>query len=117
MRFRLPSHCVYWSRKGQDTFGKPTFNEAVELPCRWEASMHETVNSKGEEVLAGHRVFLETEVEVKGMLMRGRLGDLPSGFPENLWESNLHQDLREIINIQHHPNLKGTQTLYVASCL
>jgi hypothetical protein len=109
MRLRLPGTAVYWPPSGADVYGQNTLGSPIQLPCRWEKKITETIDSTGTIVLSGSTVYLASEVLVGGRLFEGLLKTVQaSGFVIT------DRRVREIINVGVVPNLKGTQTLTTA---
>jgi hypothetical protein len=111
VRWRLNQTCLYWAPNGADNFGKPAYTAVVQLICRIESMVSETIDAQGNIVLSSATAYLATPVVTGGAMMAGQMQDLGSGFP-----ANPKDDLRvhEILSIGSVPSLKNTQTLYTA---
>jgi len=67
---------VYWGNPQNDGQGGFTFDDPVEIDCRWE-DMHQVVtDAKGTEITSRALVFLTQDVDEEGMLYLGTLADL-----------------------------------------
>ena len=112
LRLRLNQTAVYWQLIGNDDFGRPKFAAPVQLPCRWEDYLSETINSQGDKVLSSATIYLASPVAVGGVLMQGLLITAQaSGFPPNIKDSPLTHEILSVLTI---PALKGSQTLTTA---
>lgn len=89
--------CVYWALKSNesggvayDENGRPQYTVAVELDCRWEDVLKEFVDSEGTKQMSQSVVYVESDVQVGGMLFNGELTNLavltdPRAI-DNVWE-------------------------------
>jgi hypothetical protein len=111
MRLSKPHTAVYWAPVGVDRYGKTTFDDPVEISCRWNDAWTQAINPDGTWVWSRATIFTETELLNTGMLMFGTLDDLGSDFPEDVKQD---QRVVEIFNVSATDNLKGTQTIYQA---
>ena len=105
----LKQTAVYWAPSGIDDFGRPTWDDPVELDCRWEDVAEEFIDAAGERQLSAAKVFVESDVEVHGVLMLGELTDLESGA-----DPLEHEDAWEILKFAKIPNLRATEYLRTA---
>jgi hypothetical protein len=96
--------CVYWGLQSNesggmayDDYGQPLYTDPVELKCRWEEVAKEFIDTKGTVQISRAIVYVESDVEVKGMLFHGELTDLDSGLsPRNqdgAWEIKRYDKL------------------------
>ena len=73
---------VYWGNPTGDGYGGKTFDDPVEISCRWE-DIVENINRVGarlgEEIVSMAQVYVTTDVEEQGYLFLGTLDDLDSG--------------------------------------
>ena len=70
--------CVYWGNPVNDGEGGKTFDDPVELACRWEEMVQVVTDAKGNEVTSRALVYLLQDVDEEGMLFLGTLTDLSS---------------------------------------
>lgn len=70
---------IYWGHPVADGYGGYTWDDPVEISCRWEDIM--MVEALAMEIRAELRseVFLDQDVDEQGMLLLGELEDLDSG--------------------------------------
>jgi hypothetical protein len=111
MRLRLPMQAVYWAPIKADSFGRPTQAAPVQLACRWEDQVVETIDRDGNIVYSSATVYLASPVLVGGYLFLGLLSSIGSGFGDPI-QSN--PGVHEIISLGSAPNLKASQILYQA---
>ena len=115
MRVRTPSKCVYWAPTGATATGRPSLASPVELACRWDMNVDETIDGQGNTVYSSADVILITDVLVGGYLMLGTLLDVSaSSFPTDPRQSKA---VREILSKTRNPNLKGTGMIVVTAHL
>ena len=91
--------CVYWALKSNesgglayDDYGQPQYTDPVELQCRWEDVAKEFIDPRGTRQISRSIVYVESDVDVGGMLFHGELTDLadPTAHPrdeiDGAWE-------------------------------
>ena len=66
--------CVYWGSPVEDGKGGKTFDEPIELACRWQEMMQVVSDAKGNELTSRAVVYVLQDVDEEGMLIPGRLG-------------------------------------------
>lgn len=111
MRFRLHQTAVYWAPTGMDRQGRPLLADPVEVTCRWEDAINETVAPDGTSVVATSHAWMTSAVLVGGLMMLGALADLGSGFPTNPRDD---ARVREVVTTGAVPSVNARQTLYDA---
>jgi len=79
----LNQTAVYWGNPTPDGYGGYTFDEAVEIDCRWVDTIEVITDAKGENVVSRANVQVAQDVDVDGMLFLGTLDDLDSSQEEN----------------------------------
>lgn len=102
---------VYWAPAALDRSGSPTYDDPVELTCRWDDGRVEVKLPTGDVVHASATVYVSADVEVKGMLM---LGALLSGTPSDPRDSSLVGLAHEINMFTKNPDLKAKKFLRTA---
>ena len=70
---------VYWGAPVNDGYGGFTWEEPVEIDCRWEESTKVLLTAKGEEQTSRAEVQVMQDVDENGILYLGTLADLDSG--------------------------------------
>lgn len=69
---------VYWGNPTPDGYGGNTFDDPVEVDCRWEERNDMFRDAYGQEKVAHSVVFLGQDVDVGGYLFLGDLDDIAS---------------------------------------
>ena len=104
---------VYWGSPVNDGYGGETFDDPVEISCRWE-DMHQIVtDAKGNELTSRALVFVLQDVDEEGYLYLGTLeslyddyaGDSSAGGVNN---PKIIEGAYIIKRFQKTPDLKGT---------
>lgn len=75
---QLNQKCVYWGNPVNDGYGSYTFDDPVELDCRWVNTTDVVIDAKGNEVVTRASVQLSQDVVYLGRLWLGELDDLDS---------------------------------------
>jgi len=82
---------VYWENPKPDGKGGNTYDDPVEIDCRWEEKTEVLSrlgdDRKGEELVSEAQVIVTQDVDEKGYLFLGDLDDLDSdeeGTPEKI---------------------------------
>jgi hypothetical protein len=106
---KLKQKCVYWAVNTFDEFGKITFEEPVEISCRWEDNVVLFVDSTGESRPSKAIVYLVTDTDLTGWLWKGTLVELDSDYndPREL------KDAQEIKGRGKIPSLNNENVLRV----
>jgi len=99
---------VWWKRLDPDEYGSPSYDEPVEIACRWEDKMVRFLDGKGEISLSRSVVYVDRVISVGDLL---RLGGLESGMTSD--PSSL-TGVVEIRRFENLPTLRATQSLYTA---
>lgn len=74
---------VYWGNPVNDGYGTFIFDAPIEIPCRWENITEGMQHEKGKNYVSRASVLLTQDVSLQGFLFRGKLTDLPIGYPVN----------------------------------
>jgi len=100
---------VWWRRgSSPNTFGEYTFDEPVEVDCRWDDVTEEFLNPLGELVNSRAVAYVDRVMSVGDRLRRG---DIISDEPVDPLELDT---AFEIKRFDQNPNLKATETLLTA---
>ena len=97
---------VYWEPNGVDEFGKPEWTDPVEISCRWEDKQQEFINANGETQISSSVLFVDRDLELKGVLL---LGELDSLVDED--DPKLNDGAWEILQTGKLPDFKGKKYL------
>jgi len=66
---------VYWARSSPafDAYGKPLYEDPIEIDCRWEDVNELFVDSQGEQQTSSCKIMTLVDLVVGGFLMLGSL--------------------------------------------
>ena len=113
----LKQICVYWAlgstESGGDDFddhGFPIWTDPVKIKCRWEDANEEFIAANGTKTSSKSKVYVESDVDVGGVLMLGELIDVSS----NLADVKENEGAHEIRRFDKTPNFKATEFLRMA---
>ena len=102
---------VYWGNPQNDGEGGFTFNDPIELDCRWEDIEQVILDSKGASITSRGLVFLDQDVDIDGMLYLGTLADLhldDSDDSSAIWDDPRSVEGTYFIKrFQKTPSLRG----------
>ena len=107
---------VWWPLAGinsggydYDEDGQPLYADPVQIDCRWENVNTEILLPNGTTYISKSTVYVDRDVTISGLLMRGVLADITDAANprqnEGVWEIMRFDDL---------PNLKATEFLKTA---
>lgn len=71
---------VYWAPlPGSDSQGRPLFDAPVEIQARWQDSIIQFINQKGEAQVSRAQVFpVENDLALRGWVWRGAKSSIPA---------------------------------------
>jgi len=78
---RCTQTAVYWGNPQPDGYGGYTFDDPVEINCRWEdvtVMIADQTGASKEEIEARSVVYVTEDLDIGGMLYLGTLDDLTS---------------------------------------
>lgn len=79
---KLIHNAVYWAPSSMDAYGKLTFADPVDVPCRWDDRDSVILTQDGESINSTTQVLSETDMVVRGWLLLGLVEDLPSDYDD-----------------------------------
>ena len=79
---------VYWGNPRNDGYNHFTFDEPVEISCRWEDKEQVLTENDGTKYLSRAIVFLTQDVDVEGRLWLGTLAQLENLYSDSLGDSS-----------------------------
>ncbi len=59
-----------------DDFGQPQYSDPYEIAVRWQNVITKFTDAEGQEKVSKAKVFVESDVQVDGVLMLGLLTDI-----------------------------------------
>ena len=104
-RRAMKQKAVYWAPLEPDAYGKPTYDDPIEIDCRWEDVQEEFVNPEGDREVSRSKLIVDRDLELKGMM---KLGELDSNTED---DPKQEDDAWEIRLFMKTPNFKGTKFL------
>lgn len=83
---KLNQSAVYWGNPQDNGYGGFTYDDPVEIKCRWE-DMHQVVTAtNGEEVVSRAVVYVDIDLEENGVIYLGTMEDLIESSGESSGE-------------------------------
>jgi hypothetical protein len=79
----LHQTAVYWGNPASDGYGGYTWDDPVEIDCRWVRRTRLVKNAQGKEVVSNASVQVDQDVDLDGYLYLGDLDDLDSDEEAN----------------------------------
>jgi hypothetical protein len=104
----LNQTAVYWGTPASDGQGGRTFDEPIDIDCRWENVNELFVDGQGQERRSSAVVYVSVDVVVGGYLYLGTLTDLDSSEEDDPLSVN---DAKEIRRFDTTPSLKGDRSM------
>ena len=101
---------VYWGTPVKDGYGGFTFDDPVEIPCRWEDRIGQFTSNKGEQVYTKATVYVLQDLEEDCWLFLGTLADLSD--EDDTSQPKTVTDAFEIKRFDKLPAM-GSQTEFV----
>jgi len=103
---------VLWVRSDTpDNYGRFSYEEPVEIRCRWEDVAKEFRDSQGQTVMANSIVYVDRIIKVGDMLRRG---EISSDEPADPRDDTLTEIAFEVQRFDQLPDLKNRLTLLTA---
>jgi len=99
---------VWWARLEPDQYGKFSFDDPVEIKCRWEDKADEFRNSEGQMEASTATVYVDRIMKNGDKLKRG---ELDSETPDDPSDDLL---AFEIQAFEQFPNFRCREIMYVA---
>jgi hypothetical protein len=100
----LTQTAVYWGSPTPDGQGGKTFDDPVELDCRWEDREELFIDASGQEKRSHAVVYLGSDVANGGFLYLGDLDDLSS---DDEADPQAVDGAREVRAFQKVPSIDG----------
>lgn len=69
---------VYWGNPQSDGQGGFTFDDPVEIACRWEDIRQVVTDNKGNSVVSRAVIYVKQDLDEEGMIYLGTLSDFDS---------------------------------------
>jgi len=97
---------VYWPLLSLDEFGKPRWDEPMEIDCRWEDHEQEIIDANGDTIISKAYLIVDRDLTIKGVLWLGELCDI--GSSDN---PKSNPGAWEIIHFKKMTDFKGRKYL------
>lgn len=79
----LNQTAVYWANPVKDGYGKFTFDDPIEIDCRWIEKTKLIMNKNGDQINSFAQVQVNRDMKEQEMLFLGTLDDLDSSEEED----------------------------------
>jgi len=99
---------VWWKKLSADEYGSATWDDPIEIDCRWDDHIGRVMDGKGELMMSKATVFVDREMSLGDKL---RKGDMDSDEP--LTPADV-TTAYEIVGFEQIPTLKADKILYIA---
>jgi hypothetical protein len=104
----LKQTAVYWAPDSMRGDGTWTFDDPIEIKCRWQDTQEQFIDKNGQVRISSAKVFVDRDLKGGGFLWQGSLVDLESTNPKE------NEGAYEIMKFGKMPNLKATKFLRTA---
>ena len=104
----LKQDATYWPPGAGDGFGGVAYGAAVAIKCRWQDKIELFRNAQGQEVASSAVIYIDREVQPKGIVALGDYTDLDD--PLSVYGA------REVGFFGASPSVNATKALYKAWC-
>lgn len=92
---------VYWGSPTPDGYGGYTYDDPIEISCRWEEKAQLVVTKDGKEVVSKGEILVTRDLDIDGMLYLGTLDDIDS-------DGSMHDEAVPIITKTAIPLFKSS---------
>jgi len=72
----LNRKAVYWGSPTKDGFGGFTWDDPVEIDCRWVDSNEQIFTGNGDQIISKAKVTVNQDLDEQGILFLGEIADL-----------------------------------------
>lgn len=98
---------VVWPTNGFDGNGQPTYNDPIEVNCRWEDKQEEFISKDLVRQLSVAIVYVDRDILVGSMIRLGQLTDLTDqSIPKNNTRTFEVRSFDSSPNFRHNQNLR-----------
>lgn len=99
--------CVYWAPRPADPSGQEQFDDPIEIGCRWEDTIQEYIDQKGEKRVSTTVVYIGEDLLLNGFLWHGKLEELVDTVdPTNNPGAYVIQKVASIPTIDHTQSVR-----------
>jgi len=102
---------VYWGNPVADGFGGFTFDDPVEIKCRWEDKALVVMDATGIERMTDAQIMVTQDLDVLGFLYLGTMDEVESMFEsgEQDFDPMKVDGARQILAFEKVPMIKSTK--------
>lgn len=104
--------CVLWAVSGKNRHGENTYDNAIEIPCRWEDRKTEMVDADGNRVIVSSVVSIDREVALGSVLKFVKLTELEPG-QDSSENPEVIKDANSVKVMQTLPNADCNKNMFV----
>jgi hypothetical protein len=111
---------LWFRRSGVDVYGSPTFDQPVEIVCRWDDTTENIVAADGEQRASRAIVMVDRLVSVGDLLLLVEtitLHDTELNYlqyfsgNDQAWAMRTNRGCGEVIKVEVTPNMRNTESL------
>ena len=99
---------VWWKRLAADRFGVATWDQPIEVRCRWEDINETYIGTKGEQLGCRAQVYVDREMTPGDRL---QLGQIDSNTPDSPLSSTTAIEIKRFDKL---PDFRNRNVLYTA---
>lgn len=99
---------VYWKRLTPNKFGQYSYDEPVQVDCRWDDAGREYRDKEGEKNVSTAVAYPDQVMFIGDRMMKGDLDSFTPLDPTGLMEAH------EVVGFDQNPNFRNTETLLTA---
>ena len=97
---------VYWAPLAPDSYGAMTYDDPVDIACRWEDRQQLIRDAQGKEWISRAQILVTQDVLLQGCLYLGSLDDFESG--DDVSDPKVINGAYEILSIDKTPLFRST---------
>ena len=72
---------LYWGNPTPDGFGGKTYDDVIEIKCRWDDKQELILNKEGKEVMSNAEITVIDELSMDGLIKLGTYEDITEEDP------------------------------------
>ena len=101
---------VYWGNPKDDGYGGFTFDDPVNISCRWEDKIQIVATMDGQEVSSDSEILVTQDLDYNGYLYLGTLEELSEDYTEEELANPMNVlTAKAIISKSKIPMIKSTK--------
>ncbi len=83
---KLNQTAVYWGNPVNNGYGGFSYDDPIEIKCRWEDSNQVVVEMNGEQIISRAIIYPDTDLQENGVLFLGDMEDIIESSGESSGE-------------------------------